>query len=1780
MSKKIAPPKVTGGGGFVFEDNVAAYLLSFLLTGRPPLDPALGIISRIDFQTRVDGWFLDDMLLTLTSGAGTRQCAFSIKSGQQFTARGVVSKEFVTAAWQQFLHEGTTRFTKSRDRLGLITRPLPGDLGAELDELLGMARTQEPADLPVRLGVPGYASRIKRSLFASLSCPEDLCAKYGLTDADTAELMRHLVVLESDLERQSSESLREALENCRSALVSGSPSEAQSLWQGLVGIASEYRPTAGSLDRLELVDRLRSRFRLKGYLDHQEDWTRLLAQTQQNLDAVPDRIGNKVSLPREEERGSIEAAFASSRAIVLLGPSGCGKTVIAKSWAMTALASTKVLWWNAASLDVANPTVFEHTLGLTHSLQDVLAETSDARAYVVIDGLDRAFSKTSFSNLSVLVRGLRLESPASPWRVLLTCQLEEWDRVQGELARASVLPPSWEAIQVGNLAPEDLEPVWQEFPALRRLALQPHLGHLLLKPRVLDLLATRVLLGAPIDAQRWVGESGLIAWFWEEVVRVPPEAAVRARFLQLLGERQADSLESETPTSDLPVADLSPVDGLVRDRLCELRGERLSFHHDLYGDWARQRILVGHADRVGEYIEQRITSPLWHRALRLYGLHLLEQHKDMAQWRSVLNSLGSGTERRAEDRRSLPAEWRPLFDSLHPRTQDFSTAQDLVLESVIFAADPLPILERLWPELQAGGGVLLRRLLGRFLHVATLPNPLTLQIASAIGEDFTAEAATMQRVPYWPYWLPMIQFLHDHAADVTEPALRQVAEIADTWLRRGGAEWQLRREAAELGIAAAEHTLRLNREHGTMSGQSKVDRAAYSAGLAGAAELPDRVAAFALDASQRAAGSEGASARAGRSPTIVKRVRVSGPLGSYEFEMPPPWPDGPSERVDEAFRETCLDTPALYPLIVSNPSVAREVLLALMIQEPREPDESFSSALEEDLEVETMHTWFPPFYLRGPFLFFLQNQATEGLDIILRLVNFATERWADRRRARNTQLPSVTVRLPEGDREYLGDGAVCFWYRDAGRAPHVVVSALMALEKWLYMQVDEKQPIGETVRLLLQRSNSLAIVGLLTAMGKKAHELFLDELLPLLAVPEFYRWDIQHQIANEGHQMIGWGMLPQNRAWFEPAKHWHGLPHRRIHLENLAQHLLLNVAQTREFFDRARAEWQSRIQAAGEDDDSVAYLEKMVALFDLLNWRHRQDAERGTVWEFTEPAELRERNEPVRQQIDNRQRFFLLPFRCRQILDAGQPLSADEAEELWTVVQEVLESGPPDEVDAGVVNIEDGVCGVAAVLLKLQRDWLRQHPDRADWCVDQIVRTVQNPPARHEFDSEVSSSDRQWDGFCAEVVPPLWAEDVQSPVLRECVALLTMRYHYRTVAILFAQASSVRVQLGEEFGRLQHFMLRWAAQRWEQTRFRYPDDPERRKAELEAWVRREVPGFVTRSLSGELLSWLEVIGKEPEIEPTPIDAVLGERPRVRGPRLDLEVIRAAYAWLPPLGQARTEDERAEWLAFWREALACSLRMLGEHGEENGEISGQPYPWDHWVYSGVARSIAECRPDEHPDQFWRPIFELGTPAHHWIEGFLREWFLFGLAAEPSTEGLVQQWRAMAEFAFSSPAWALESTRRHWDLDEMWCHLMGLDSVVSSMWTAEQQPVVMEMGDMYRRWAELSLARPRSAVAFARFLQQPAAQVILFDGLTWIEKAAAEADEWFWKEHYLKETMAALLDSCWRSRRTDLRRHGKGLKAFSSLLRRLADHQNPIALELLDRVTRDLLPETER
>jgi hypothetical protein len=156
--------------------------------------------------------------------------------------------------------------------------------------------------------------------------------------------------------------------------------------------------------------------------------------------------------------------------------------------------------------------------------------------------------------------------------------------------------------------------------------------------------------------------------------------------------------------------------------------------------------------------------------------------------------------------------------------------------------------------------------------------------------------------------------------------------------------------------------------------------------------------------------------------------------------------------------------------------------------------------------------------------------------------------------------------------------------------------------------------------------------------------------------------------------------------------------------------------------------------------------------------------------------------------------------------------------------------------------------------------------------------------------------------------------------------------------------------------------------------------------------------------------------------------------------------------------------------------------------------------------------------------------------------------------------------MIEFVFSSPHW----NRNSFYLEEAWCNLMGFSEFIYDMWNEAQKPTVRRMHDLYERWAHQHLTEPRCAVKFIIFLKQPAAEEILLDGLIWLEMAVNLASERFWRELDIESRLASLLEQSWRCHKVKLRQQHNSFNAFKNLLKKLADFQNPLALEIQQRI----------
>ena len=219
--------------------------------------------------------------------------------------------------------------------------------------------------------------------------------------------------------------------------------------------------------------------------------------------------------------------------------------------------------------------------------------------------------------------------------------------------------------------------------------------------KILDLVARHA--SDAFDATEWVGESSITDWFWKaEVVRQGSTPSRGARLRG--GSRRGRAICCWDPCPSTIFLWRTYLPSSL-SRLIAYASERLvtaSRSLTMSGDWARLRILLGHRAELATFLRDRSASPLWHRAVRLLGVHLLETDGGVEEWRKTM------------------AAFRGDDPGVH----------DLLLEAPVFAANAADVLEAILPDLVAeSNGALLRRLLGRFLAFATIPDGQKLALA-------------------------------------------------------------------------------------------------------------------------------------------------------------------------------------------------------------------------------------------------------------------------------------------------------------------------------------------------------------------------------------------------------------------------------------------------------------------------------------------------------------------------------------------------------------------------------------------------------------------------------------------------------------------------------------------------------------------------------------------------------------------------------------------------------------------------------------------------------------------------------------------------------------------------------------------------------------------------------------------------------------------------------------------------------------------------------------------
>lgn len=1105
------------------------------------------------------------------------------------------------------------------------------------------------------------------------------------------------------------------------------------------------------------------------------DWKLLEALTEQWKSDTRDVIGQGLRVARTGLRQDLQNALLAQRFTAVLGDSGVGKSVLVKNVVQEALPGP--CYCLHADEIPRLPSTQLATAGMVRSLDDLVPSQTAPWALLVLDGMERLTGTNDLRTVARAIRSMNLLDEASPWRLVVTCQSAAWDTLRRELQSHNLPMAGLPCINVALLTGEEIRAATSELNVIKPLVSRPDLHPVIGRAKVLDLVTRAAAeIGLP-DTTHWVGESSLVDWFWKDyVLGAAGRTHLHGNLLQYLARTQADQRQFVTPISDVASEQVAAIDDLARLGLVRVRHETLRFTHDVYADYARQRYLLGQlgARRVDVVTDRQVNSH-WHRAIRLLGQHFLESAGGgIDAWRGLIRDLRGAPSRVGYDGAAMDSE------GAEDGTLLAGTAVDLLLEAIVFCPQAERLLDTIFPDLCTENGLLLRSFLFRLAHT---------------GVETVDVGNVPWKSPRYSLWTPCVRWMMRHLDTTLKLAPNEFVSIAETWLlswhrwcllmhpRIPGIE--LVHEIGEAVLDLLEYTPRAVKDNQLL----------YTLAFFRAPAHRERAMPLFLRLSGREAQVEDPAPP--KEPGVERDVPeqlkyLLQPISFSPGPPPEPWPDGPRTRTDKLFKETALTEFGAERIVKLGADFAREVFLALLIELPARRDWNNYDISRDSLGLSSgPWTSEPPFYDFAPAVALLREDAAVGLDFVVRLVNFVTDRWAEAWPVRQSRqvlgqdsrdvpglsfeedVPCVGLTLFGETRTYLGDRRVFEWSAGNPTAPRWASAALMALEHWLYAQEELGTLDDDTLANLLSTNRSAAVLGVLLDLALKKQTLLSGPLEPLLGSAEILYWGTVRAFGlgerTRSDSMFSWWGKPTDQQ--ERAKLWHEMPHRSENLFLIVSRLFVVKKLSWPLVEESRLRWM-----AARSDLSASpfteWLDGAIAALDTDNWHIDIDADGHVTFRFSPPEAVIQREKAATADVQNIQaRWSKIGFvmRCREALEKEHSaVQAKPADFLVAASQATLSDEEQSWMLGGPWAIR---CAAAALAIVRFPDWLDDHPEWKERCKEWLLLACFEQPLAGTFTMRIGAGG-SWAYFCVRVLPQMWLETPQDDRLRRAIAIL------------------------------------------------------------------------------------------------------------------------------------------------------------------------------------------------------------------------------------------------------------------------------------------------------------------------------------------------------------------------------------------------------------------------
>lgn len=183
-----------------------------------------------------------------------------------------------------------------------------------------------------------------------------------------------------------------------------------------------------------------------------------------------------------------------------------------------------------------------------------------------------------------------------------------------------------------------------------------------------------------------------------------------------------------------------------------------------------------------------------------------------------------------------------------------------------------------------------------------------------------------------------------------------------------------------------------------------------------------------------------------------------------------------------------------------------DFFLVGVIEKPKRRDFYSSSRDYQPFGIHE-HLFMPASPSQGPFLEILEQAPDEGLRLVRRIVEHATD-WLRRQYAKErVPFPRIVIAFPEGAKSFEGDASVYGWPR-VPVPSSMITSALMALEAWGHSRIEAGVAPSQVLDDVLgPDGSSYAFLAVAVDLVLSHWPIFRDVAWPLASAPELLKLD-------------------------------------------------------------------------------------------------------------------------------------------------------------------------------------------------------------------------------------------------------------------------------------------------------------------------------------------------------------------------------------------------------------------------------------------------------------------------------------------------------------------------------------------------------------------------------------------------------------------------------------------------------------------------------------------------